>query len=66
MAQTAEIAKPTLRPTSPNFSSGPCKKRPGWSAEALQTEVLGRSHRSKFGKQRLEEVIDRSRAILNL
>jgi phosphoserine aminotransferase len=66
MAQTAVLAKPTTRPTSPNFSSGPCKKRPGWSADALQTEILGRSHRSKLGKQRLEEVIDRSRAILNL
>ncbi|WP_286792170.1 phosphoserine transaminase [Thalassospira sp. UBA4513] len=66
MAQTAVLAKPTIRPTSPNFSSGPCKKRPGWSADALQTEILGRSHRSKLGKQRLEEVIDRSRAILNL
>jgi len=66
MAQTAVLAKPTTRPTSPNFSSGPCKKRPGWSADALQTEILGRSHRSKLGKQRLEEVIDRSREILNL
>ncbi|MEQ8391690.1 MAG: phosphoserine transaminase [Thalassospira sp.] len=69
MAQNAEntnFAKPALRPTSPNFSSGPCKKRPGWSAAALETEILGRSHRSKLGKQRLEEVIDRSRAILNL
>ena len=69
MAQNTENAanaKPDLRPASPNFSSGPCKKRPGWSADALQTEVLGRSHRSKLGKQRMEEVIDRSRAILNL
>ncbi|MEE3044811.1 MAG: phosphoserine transaminase [Pseudomonadota bacterium] len=69
MAQTAEntaFAKPALRPANPNFSSGPCKKRPGWSASALETEILGRSHRSKLGKQRLEEVIDRSRAVLNL
>ena len=66
MAQNAANAKPVLRPASPNFSSGPCKKRPGWSADALETAVLGRSHRSKLGKQRMEEVIDRSRAILNL
>ena len=66
MAQNAANAKPVLRPASPNFSSGPCKKRPGWSADALETTVLGRSHRSKLGKQRMEEVIDRSRAILNL
>jgi phosphoserine aminotransferase len=74
MAQNANVtanstdafAKPDQRPESPNFSSGPCKKRPGWSADALDTRVLGRSHRSKFGKERMEEVIDRSRAILNL
>ena len=68
MAQNANVtanstdafAKPNQRPASPNFSSGPCKKRPGWSADALDTRVLGRSHRSKFGKERMEEVIDLS------
>jgi phosphoserine aminotransferase len=66
MVANPEIAKPNLRPGSANFSSGPCKKRPGWSADALDARVLGRSHRSKLGKERLEEAIDRSRAILNL
>ena len=44
------IAKPAVRPTVPHFSSGPCAKRPGWSPQALNGAVLGRSHRSKIGK----------------
>ncbi len=57
---------PGLRPKSPNFSSGPCAKRPGWSPEALSSALVGRSHRSKEGKARLVEVIDRSKAILGM
>ena len=59
-------AKPALRPLNPCFSSGPCAKRPGWTPEVLQNAVLGRSHRAKIGKQRLNEVIDQSREILGL
>ena len=59
-------AKPALRPSNPCFSSGPCAKRPGWTPEVLQNAVLGRSHRAKIGKQRLNEVIDQSREILGL
>ena len=58
--------KPTTRPNNTNFSSGPCAKRPGWSLSALEKAVLGRSHRSKIGKARLQEVIDLSRAVLGL
>ena len=58
--------KPSLRPQSPNFSSGPCAKRPGWSLQALHDACLGRSHRSAAGKAKLREVIDRSRAILGI
>ena len=57
---------PGLRPKSPHFSSGPCAKRPGWSPEALSSALTGRSHRSKEGKARLVEVIDRSKAILGI
>jgi phosphoserine aminotransferase len=57
---------PGLRPKSPHFSSGPCAKRPGWSPKALESALIGRSHRSKEGKARLVEVIDRSRAILGM
>jgi phosphoserine aminotransferase len=63
---TALPPKPTTRPACPNFSSGPCAKRPGWSAAALAEACLGRSHRSKAGKAKLAEVIDRSRAILGI
>ncbi len=58
--------RPGVLPANPCFSSGPCAKRPGWSAEALSAALVGRSHRSKPGKARLAEVIDRSRALLGL
>jgi len=58
--------KPNIRPRNPNFSSGPCSKRPGWTPAALANALVGRSHRSKAGKARLQEVCDRSRALLDL
>jgi phosphoserine aminotransferase len=58
--------KPTRRPNRPEFSSGPCAKRPGWSLQALADAPLGRSHRAKISKDRLKAVIDRSRALLRL
>jgi len=58
--------KPSRRPARPEFSSGPCAKRPGWSLDALAGAALGRSHRAKVGKDRLKAVIDRSRALLRL
>ncbi len=57
---------PAVRPARPHFSSGPCAKRPGWSPENLKTAPLGRSHRSKVGKARLSEAIDRTRALLGV
>ncbi|WP_337997704.1 phosphoserine transaminase [Oleispirillum naphthae] len=60
------IAKPATRPANPNFSSGPCAKRPGYSLAALATDCLGRSHRAKIGKARLKEAIDRSKALLGV
>lgn len=59
-------AKPAMRPARPEFSSGPCAKRPGWSPENLSNAVLGRSHRSKLGKARLKEAIDRTRQVLEV
>ena len=58
--------KPSRRPTNSNFSSGPCAKRPGYSLAALEKALLGRSHRSKPGRARLKEVVDRSRALLGM
>ena len=58
--------KPPRRPGNPHFSSGPCSKRPGWSLQHLEQACLGRSHRSKPGKAKLQEVLDRIRALLAL
>jgi len=61
------IAKrPDIRPANPNFASGPCAKRPGYSLDALAGAMLGRSHRAAAPKARLVEVIQRSRAILGI
>ena len=60
------IAKPGVRPADPRFSSGPTKKRPGWTTDALKDATLGRSHRAKPGKAKLKEAIDRTRAILGV
>ena len=59
-------SKPATKPARPFFSSGPCAKPPGWNASQLATESLGRSHRSKIGKQRLQYAIDLMRETLGL
>ena len=63
---TSAPAKPAIRPARPEFSSGPCAKRPGWTPENLKSAVLGRSHRSKPGKARLQEAIALTRAVLEV
>ncbi|MDR3511257.1 MAG: phosphoserine transaminase [Caulobacteraceae bacterium] len=63
---TTVPAKPAMRPARPEFSSGPCAKRPGWNLANLQGAVVGRSHRSKIGKSRLKEAIDRTREMLGV
>ena len=62
----SELPTPQVRPARPYFSSGPCAKPPVWSAEKLQTESLGRSHRAKIGKTRLAYCIDLMREMLQL
>ena len=57
---------PAARPNNPEFSSGPCKKRPGWSLNNLNTESMGRSHRSKLGKDRLKKAIEDTKKILGI
>merc|ERR1712166_1536842 len=59
-------AKPAERPACPNFSSGPCTKRPGYDIAALDQSVLGRSHRSKVGKSMLKQVIVDTKRILGI
>lgn len=60
------LSKPAQRPANPNFSSGPCAKRPGWSLQALADAPLGRSHRAKVGKTKLKQAIDLTREILQV
>ena len=58
--------KPTAKPNNSNFSSGPCSKRPGYSLDNLNTETLGRSHRSALGKTRLAKSIKETKRILGI
>ncbi len=60
------MEKPTKKPNNPNFSSGPCAKRPGWKIENLKNANTGRSHRSGEAKSKLKLVIDKSKEILKL
>ena len=58
--------KPSIRPSSPNFSSGPCRKRPGYDVAALNLDTLGRSHRGSLGKDRLRQACEDTARILGL
>jgi len=58
--------KPAHKPQDPRFSSGPAKKRPGYELSNLSSALLGRSHRSKPGKAKLKEAIDRTRGLLGV
>ena len=60
------ITKPAARPACAHFSSGPCAKIPGWTPDLLNTDVLGRSHRSSLGKARLKRAIDLTRDVLEV
>lgn len=65
MAEMPQTA-PAVKPANPNFSSGPCAKRPGWTVEALSDALVGRSHRSKPGKARIQRAIDLTRELLQV
>jgi phosphoserine aminotransferase len=60
------MSTPASKPARPYFSSGPCAKPPGWEASKLATESLGRSHRAKIGKSRLQLAIDLMREVLQV
>ncbi len=60
------LTKPSSKPSNPNFSSGPCAKRPGWNISLLKNSPVGRSHRSKECKNKLKEAIDKSKQVLKL
>ena len=61
-----ELTPPAVKPARPYFSSGPCAKPPGYSPDKLATTSLGRSHRAKIGKSRLQLCIDLMREVLQL
>ncbi len=61
-----DVTRPAHKPARPHFSSGPCAKPPGWDAAGLATASLGRSHRSKIGKARLQRAIDLTRETLKI
>ena len=58
--------KPDLKPRNPLFSSGPCSKRPGWTPDALAGALVGRSHRAKEPKSRINAVLSKTSELLNL
>lgn len=66
VARATFATKPTVKPESPDFSSGPCKKRPGYDVAALNTTTLGRSHRSGLCKGVLKGAIEDTKRILGI
>jgi phosphoserine aminotransferase len=60
------LAKPPSRPKNPRFSSGPCAKHPGWSLDGLKGALVGRNHRQKETRARLELALKRTRELLKL
>lgn len=66
MAAVDKMAKPAAKPANPCFSSGPCAKRPGWALANLAGAALGRSHRSKAGKEKLAQAIALTRETLRV
>ncbi len=59
-------SKPSKRPLNPNFSCGPCAKRPGWTPAALDEALVGRSHRAPEAQERLKLAIDKTKELLEL
>lgn len=65
-SQRTSLPRPTRRPADSHFSSGPTRKRPGWSSDALSGAYLGRSHRAKGGKAKLQQSLNLMRTLLRL
>ena len=66
LAETIPPSRPAVGPVCPNFSCGPCAKRPGWSLDALSGALVGRSHRAPEGKARLKRAIDQTKSLLGI
>lgn len=65
-SKAASLAKPQNKPQNPNFSSGPCSKRPGYTVGNLDVATLGRSHRSAPGKAALLKACTDTAELLGL
>jgi phosphoserine aminotransferase len=57
---------PSATPQRPFFASGPCPKRPGWTLDGLSHALLGRSHRSQAGRDKLRHTIELTREVLEI
>jgi phosphoserine aminotransferase len=60
------MMKPNARPARPDFSSGLAQNARVGLPEALKDAAVGRSHRSKLGKKKIVEAVDRTRAMLGI
>jgi len=60
------LTAPAVKPANPNFSSGPCAKRPGWTVDVLANALVGRSHRAKPAKARIDKAIQLTRELLEV
>ncbi|ODS22798.1 phosphoserine aminotransferase [Candidatus Endobugula sertula] len=61
-----KLSQPVVKPANPNFSSGPCSKRPGYDVSQLDVSTLGRSHRATMGKVALKRVCEDTAELLDL
>ena len=59
-------ANPAKKPVSTLFSTGPTRKRPGWSPAALDDAAVGRSHRAAGPKARIQTCISKIHSVLEL
>ena len=60
------MTRPLVKPLRPEFSSGPCAKRPKWSLNILNNSILGRSHRHTIAKSKLKNIIDLTKSTLKI
>ena len=58
--------KPEIYPEFPFFSSGPTKKRPGYSVDQFANALTSRSHRTSDSLKIFEEIFKKIRMILNV
>mmetsp|Transcript_7000 Transcript_7000/g.17406 ORF Transcript_7000/g.17406 Transcript_7000/m.17406 type:complete len:720 (+) Transcript_7000:42-2201(+) len=60
------MAAPPPKPNCPNFSSGPCAKRPGFTSAAYNDATFGRSHRAPIAMAKIKESMALTKEILKI